>query len=44
MLRAHCKCTTLAVVDLSVNRLLLKVVIRVLIDVTVSATAIGQAR
>ena len=44
VLRAHCECTTLAVVDLPVNRLLLKVVIRVLIDMTVSATVIGQAR
>ena len=44
VLRAHCKCTTLAVVDLPASRLLVKVGRRVFVAITVSATAIGQAR
>ena len=44
VLRAHCKCTTLAVVDLPASRLLVKIGSRVFVAITVSATAIGQAR
>ena len=44
VLRAHCECTTLAVVDLPASRLLVKVGRRVFVAITVSATAIGQAR